>query len=108
MHKVLFGVAALVIGADAMAARPKVGKGAASKSGTNPLFGKTVVAAKESVEFSASIPFLPRAPKLDGSMLGDIGFDPLGLSNLWDLNFLEVLVLGCLMHRMNKPILQIL
>jgi len=31
-------------------------------------------------EYSASIPFLKRPPALDGSMVGDLGFDPLGLT----------------------------
>ncbi len=29
---------------------------------------------------SPSIPFLPRPPALDGSMVGDVGFDPLGIA----------------------------
>ena len=32
------------------------------------------------VERSAAIPFLKRPPALDGSMVGDMGFDPLGIS----------------------------
>jgi light-harvesting complex I chlorophyll a/b binding protein 1 len=31
-------------------------------------------------ERSASIPFLKKPPALDGSMVGDVGFDPLGFS----------------------------
>lgn len=34
---------------------------------------------------SASMPFLEQPPKLDGSMAGDVGFDPLGLSNIDDV-----------------------
>merc|ERR1719384_2831474 len=33
-------------------------------------------------ERSKSLPFLTRPPLLDGSMAGDVGFDPLGLSNI--------------------------
>jgi hypothetical protein len=33
-------------------------------------------------EMSKSIPFLPRPEKLDGSMAGDMGFDPMGLSEI--------------------------
>jgi len=33
-------------------------------------------------ERSASLPFMNRPPLLDGSMAGDVGFDPLGLSNI--------------------------
>lgn len=34
---------------------------------------------------SKSIPFLMQPPKLDGSLAGDEGFDPLGLSNIDEL-----------------------
>merc|ERR1712146_213285 len=34
---------------------------------------------------SASVPFLKQQPNLDGSMAGDVGFDPLGLSNINDV-----------------------
>lgn len=33
-------------------------------------------------EMSKAIPFLPRPEKLDGSMVGDMGFDPMGLSEI--------------------------
>lgn len=36
-------------------------------------------------EKSASLPFLNRPALLDGSMAGDVGFDPLGLSNIDDV-----------------------
>lgn len=36
-------------------------------------------------EKSASLPFMNRPALLDGSMAGDAGFDPLGLSNIDDL-----------------------
>jgi len=37
---------------------------------------------------SKSIPFLPRPEKLDGTMAGDKGFDPMGLSEIQnDLNY---------------------
>ena len=32
---------------------------------------------------SESVPFLEKPPALDGSMVGDVGFDPLGFSNAW-------------------------
>lgn len=35
-----------------------------------------------SAEMSKSLPFLPRPEKLDGSMAGDVGFDPMGLSEI--------------------------
>jgi hypothetical protein len=34
---------------------------------------------------STALPFLNRPPLLDGSMAGDVGFDPLGLSNIDDV-----------------------
>lgn len=36
-------------------------------------------------EKSKSLPFMNRPPLLDGSMAGDVGFDPLGLSNIDDV-----------------------
>ena len=46
------------------------------------------------VERSAAIPFLKRPPALDGSMVGDRGFDPLGISTTiielgGDLNYVR-------------------
>jgi hypothetical protein len=43
--------------------------------------GSVVVGAN-----SKAIPFLPAQPLLDGSMPGDYGFDPLGLSNIDPIN----------------------
>lgn len=37
-------------------------------------------------EMSVSVPFLKRPTKLDGSHAGDLGFDPLGLSEQFDLH----------------------
>lgn len=45
--------------------------------------------ARFSMDSSASVPFMDRPPKLDGSLPGDVGFDPLGFSNMFDLNFLR-------------------
>lgn len=36
-------------------------------------------------EFSATLPFLKRPPKLDGTAAGDFGFDPLGFTEDYDL-----------------------
>mmetsp|Transcript_40481 Transcript_40481/g.49294 ORF Transcript_40481/g.49294 Transcript_40481/m.49294 type:complete len:223 (-) Transcript_40481:132-800(-) len=36
-------------------------------------------------EKSQALPFMNRPPLLDGSMAGDVGFDPLGLSNIDDV-----------------------
>lgn len=45
--------------------------------------------AKISMAASVSVPFLERPPKLDGSLPGDVGFDPFGFSNKFDINFLR-------------------
>mmetsp|Transcript_17401 Transcript_17401/g.37785 ORF Transcript_17401/g.37785 Transcript_17401/m.37785 type:complete len:206 (-) Transcript_17401:82-699(-) len=38
---------------------------------------------------SKAVPFLPQPANLDGSMAGDVGFDPLGFSNMFDVKFLR-------------------
>ncbi len=38
---------------------------------------------------SESVPFLKKPEKLDGSMVGDVGFDPLGFSSVADIKFLR-------------------
>merc|ERR1719263_2727669 len=45
-------------------------------------------------ERSAALPFLKRPPALDGSMVGDVGFDPLGFTTTitelgGDLNYVR-------------------
>ena len=58
---------------------------------------------------SASVPFLSKPAALDGSMVGDVGFDPLGFSAKYPLNWLReaelkhgrvsmLAVLGCLVQ----------
>jgi len=36
-----------------------------------------------------AVPFLERPPALDGSLAGDVGFDPVGFSNYFDLRWLR-------------------
>jgi len=46
------------------------------------------IGARSAVQLKAkstAMPFLECPPKLDGSMAGDVGFDPLGLSNIEDV-----------------------
>ena len=43
------------------------------------------------MQTSEAIPFLDKPPALDGSLAGDVGFDPLGFSNYYDMNWLRVL-----------------
>mmetsp|Transcript_19421 Transcript_19421/g.50111 ORF Transcript_19421/g.50111 Transcript_19421/m.50111 type:complete len:238 (+) Transcript_19421:38-751(+) len=81
MLRAFVTIAVLFAVADA-AARPKISGGPAKKV-VKPK------AVKKNVPMSESVPFQERPAKLDGSLVGDIGFDPLGLSNLWDLNWLR-------------------
>jgi len=41
------------------------------------------------MQTSEAIPFLDKPPALDGSLAGDVGFDPLGFSNYYDMNWLR-------------------
>lgn len=56
--------------------------------------GVNVPAAAKAVgprmQASEAIPFLEKPPKLDGSLAGDVGFDPMGFSNSYDMNWLRV------------------
>ena len=38
---------------------------------------------------SKSVPFLSRPEKLDGTLAGDVGFDPFGISNYLDIKWLR-------------------
>ena len=39
---------------------------------------------------SEAIPFLEKPKNLNGQMAGDVGFDPLGFSDSYDLKWLQV------------------
>ena len=39
--------------------------------------------------FSESVPFLKQPTNLDGSLPGDVGFDPLGFSEVFDVKVLR-------------------
>lgn len=41
------------------------------------------------IDYSITLPFLPRPTNLDGSHAGDFGFDPLGLSQEYDLYYMQ-------------------
>ena len=43
----------------------------------------------DEVKMSMAVPFLPRPTHLDGSHAGDYGFDPLGLSQEFDLYYMQ-------------------
>lgn len=48
--------------------------------------GRLITSLKaDAIEKSQALPFLNRPPLLDGSMAGDVGFDPLGLSEIDDV-----------------------
>jgi len=51
----------------------------------SPLVNNGRASLSLSAEKSAALPFLNRPALLDGSMAGDVGFDPLGLSNIDDV-----------------------
>jgi light-harvesting complex I chlorophyll a/b binding protein 1 len=58
---------------------------AGSASAFAPAARNGRVALSLNAEKSASLPWMNRPPLLDGSMAGDVGFDPLGLSNIDDV-----------------------
>jgi len=41
------------------------------------------------MKLSESMPFMEAPPALDGSMAGDIGFDPLGLTKVFDIRWMR-------------------
>lgn len=45
--------------------------------------------ARFAMSASKSVPFLPQPAKLDGTLAGDVGFDPLGFSDMFDIKFLR-------------------
>lgn len=62
---------------------------------------RTVAPSRSSVCMMANskaIPFMPQPEGLDGSMVGDIGFDPLNLSGI-DIDFSEFIVPGAAVMR---------
>jgi Chlorophyll A-B binding protein len=48
-------------------------------------------------EMSESLPFMMRPPALDGSMVGDVGFDPFGFAKTKDdlMNYREAEIKHC-------------
>uniref|UniRef100_A0A7S0TG21 Uncharacterized protein n=1 Tax=Hemiselmis andersenii TaxID=464988 RepID=A0A7S0TG21_HEMAN len=58
---------------------------------TLPTMGarKSAVSSMQMQDKSYAMPFLSRPPALDGSMAGDVGFDPLGFTNYFDLKWLR-------------------
>jgi len=58
---------------------------AGSASAFSPIASPKSNGVALNAEKSASLPFMNRPALLDGSMAGDVGFDPLGLSNIDDI-----------------------
>lgn len=77
MKATVASFAALVASASAFMAPMPLARTVTSKSGMSMMAN------------SKAIPFMPQPEKLDGSMVGDIGFDPLNLSSI-DIDFSEV------------------
>jgi hypothetical protein len=76
MARILLALALL---ASASAFAPQAPRGQAS-----------VVLNAKPTNPSKSMPFMECPPKLDGSMVGDVGFDPMGISNVVnDLNYVR-------------------
>ena len=67
--------------------------GSASAFAPAPQSGGSARAATSSslsaAEMSTSLPFLVKPAALDGSMIGDVGFDPIGFSDGFDVKWLR-------------------
>ncbi|CAM9129240.1 unnamed protein product [Hapterophycus canaliculatus] len=74
--------------------------GAAAFTAPMPMHRATPVRSSSSLSManSKSIPFMPQPENLDGSLPGDVGFDPLGLSKI-DIDFSEFIVPGAAVMR---------
>lgn len=77
---VAVGVLSMVGSSYAFMGAPMVSKGVRASSSTQQASSTTMMA-----EMSKALPFMPRPEKLDGSMAGDVGFDPFGFSAVDDL-----------------------
>merc|ERR1719443_1800210 len=54
-----------------------------------PALAAVRTSAGVSMRQSEALPFLEAPPQLDGSMAGDVGFDPLGLSGYYSLDYMR-------------------
>jgi light-harvesting complex I chlorophyll a/b binding protein 1 len=68
---------------DSSKVNSRAGWGQLSSQTSRPL--TVAYAAEGGAQQSAAMPFLTRPKNLDGTMAGDVGFDPLGLSEIDDL-----------------------
>uniref|UniRef100_A0A7S0QK90 Uncharacterized protein n=1 Tax=Cryptomonas curvata TaxID=233186 RepID=A0A7S0QK90_9CRYP len=72
----------------AFSAAPLLKAGSAVRS-SGALSGMKMQAFWVKGDKSKAVPFLSRPEKLDGTLAGDVGFDPLGLSNYWDIKWMR-------------------
>merc|ERR1740130_2441648 len=70
--------------------------GAAAFTGPSALPGRVqanrataTAGPKMQIDRSLAMPFLSRPPQLDRTMAGDVGFDPLGFTNYFDIKWLR-------------------
>lgn len=75
-----FALAIIALAGSAAAFAPAAEK--ASTSSLNAMPDRLWDTMVDKTERSAAIPFLPRPANLDGSMVGDVGFDPMYLSSI--------------------------
>jgi hypothetical protein len=73
--------------AAATAFAPMSGFNTAMKSARTAAISRSPM--KMQSDFSDAVPFLKRPSNLDGSYVGDVGFDPLGFSDVFDLRVLR-------------------
>jgi hypothetical protein len=60
-----------------------------SSSARTPASTASTTMSLHAGEMSKSLPFLLQPPALDGTMVGDVGFDPLGFTNNFDIKWLR-------------------
>jgi hypothetical protein len=60
-----------------------------SSSARTPASTASTTMSLHAGEMSKSLPFLLQPPALDGTMVGDVGFDPLGFTNNFDIRWLR-------------------
>uniref|UniRef100_A0A7S0XZU9 Plastid light harvesting protein n=1 Tax=Hemiselmis andersenii TaxID=464988 RepID=A0A7S0XZU9_HEMAN len=80
-------IIALCAAASAAAFAP--GAGVLPKAGVRAATATSPRMAVFPGSFSDSVPFLKQPTNLDGTLVGDVGFDPLGFSNVADIKFLR-------------------
>uniref|UniRef100_A0A7S1E143 Uncharacterized protein n=1 Tax=Hemiselmis andersenii TaxID=464988 RepID=A0A7S1E143_HEMAN len=85
--RMLRQIIALCAAASAAAFAP--GAGVLPKAGVRAATATSPRMAVFPGSFSDSVPFLKQPTNLDGTLVGDVGFDPLGFSDIFDVNVLR-------------------